>query len=429
MSDFGHAIGDPQRSAPGQPYGRHQPYPQDDTQLQEEVDNLAHAHAQARLLAEGGDLTGARSLIEQALSSGELRLGPNDQRLAPLMVDLATIARRLGNLTEAGNQLRRAYAIIVAAAGPEHASSLSIEGRLAAVVYRLGEPTEAYDWHLADAGRRVLGTEHPAVRGAQNRLAASTQPAPALPGQPIPPADPRSWQADGQGWLAEQPSWTTDSQEWAAQSAGPPPVATTYAPVAQGVYQRQSSIEVIPPPPLAAQAIQVWPEPPLSGGEETVRQRKGRLGGVAAMASLVAVILVAGIVVVLQLLRPDGGPAAPGPVSKPTAITVPANPLPQATTPSTSPPTRVLLKDEGGSVTLSWDDPGAGHVPFIVSGGREGNALLAMASVPAGQTTSTIHGLNVNYNYCFTVSAVWSSENIQPSIRTCTFRLSTTRAS
>ena len=74
-------------------------------------------------------------------------------------------------------------------------------------------------------------------------------------------------------------------------------------------------------------------------------------------------------------------------------------------------------------MTLTWDDPSAGKVPFIVSGGREGNALLAMASVPAGQTTSTIYGLNVNYNYCFTVSAVWSSENIQPSIRTCTYPL------
>ena len=125
------------------------------------------------------------------------------------MVDLATIARRLGNLTEARNQLRRAYGIIVASAGPEHASSLSIEGRLAAVVYRLGEPTEAYDWHLVDAGRRVLGTDHPAVRGAQNRLAASAQPAPAQPGPPQIPTP-------------ELPS-STDSQGWAVQPAAPAP--------------------------------------------------------------------------------------------------------------------------------------------------------------------------------------------------------------
>jgi Tetratricopeptide repeat len=408
MSDLGHAFGAAPQNASGQPYGQDPPYAQHDPHVQDEVDNLVAAHAQARSLAEGGDLTGARSLIEEALASGELRLGGDDQRLAPLMVDLATIARRLGNLTEARNQLRRAYAIIVAAAGPEHASSLSIEGRLAAVIYRLGEPTEAYDWHLVDAGRRVLGTDHPAVRGAQSRLAATAQPPP----------------------MAESPNWTTDSQGWATQPAAPAPPADRYAPVADGVYQRQADIEVIPPPPLTAQDVQVWPEPPLSSDEVTVRQRKGRGGGLAIVASIAAVILVAGIVVAMQLFRPDGGPAAPGPVSKPSTITVPANPLPTAATPTTSqPPTRVLLKDEGGAVTLTWDDPSAGKVPFIVSGAREGNALLAMASVPAGQTTSTIYGLNINYNYCFTVSAVWSSENIQASIRTCTFRLSTTRAS
>ncbi len=396
MSDFGHAFGATSQSTAGQPYGQHPPYAQHDPHIQDEVDHLAEVHARARLLAEGGDLTSSRSLIEEALAGGELRLGPDDQRLAPLMVDLATIARRLGNLTEARNQLRRAYAIIVASAGPEHASSLSIEGRLAAVVYRLGEPTEAYDWHLVDAGRRVLGTEHPAVRGAQSRLAASTQSAPAG---------------------VEQPA------------ASVPPAAT-YAPVASGVYERQADIEVIPPPPLAAHDVQVWAEPPLASREVTVQQRRGPGGAVAIVASVAVVILVAGVVVAVQLVRPDGGPAAPGPVGRSSAITVPANPLPATGSPAPSPsPTRVLLKDEGGSVTLSWDDPSAGKVPFIVSGGREGNALLAMASVPAGQTTSTIHGLNVNYNYCFTVSAVWSSENIQASIRTCTFRLSTTRAS
>src|SRR4030095_11258386 len=107
---------------------------------------------------DAGALTGAGTLMEDATAVAEHRLGRDHPRLAPLMVDLATIARNLGNLTEARNQLRRAYGIIVASAGPEHATAISIEGRLAAVTYRLGEPTEAYDWHLADAGRRVLGS-------------------------------------------------------------------------------------------------------------------------------------------------------------------------------------------------------------------------------------------------------------------------------
>ena len=187
MSEFGHAIGAPAQYGQSQPYGQSLPLGQNEPHPQEELDDIVDAHAHARQLAEAGDLTGARTLIEDALAAGELRLGGEDPRLAPLMVDLATIARRLGNLTEARNQLRRAYAIIVASAGPEHATSLSIEGRLAAVVYRLGEPTEAYDWHLADAGRRVLGTDHPAVRGAQQRLAASPQTAPSTPAPPVAP--------------------------------------------------------------------------------------------------------------------------------------------------------------------------------------------------------------------------------------------------
>src|SRR5262247_4124545 len=132
----------------------------------ESNDPLDTAHAEARQRAEDGDLTGARTLLEDALAIGEVRLGHDHPRLAPLMVDLATLARGLGNLTEALGQLRRAYAIVAATGGPDHPTSLSIEGRLAAVMYRLGEPTEAYDWHLADVGTRVLGAEHPAIKGA-----------------------------------------------------------------------------------------------------------------------------------------------------------------------------------------------------------------------------------------------------------------------
>ena len=53
---------------------------------------------------------------------------------------------------------------------------------------------------------------------------------------------------------------------------------------------------------------------------------------------------------------------------------------------------------------------------------RQGHALVAVSTVPAGETTTTIYGLNVNYDYCFTVAAVWSSEHIVESERTCTRR-------
>jgi Tetratricopeptide repeat len=387
---------------------------------------LSGAHATARQRAEAGDLTGARTMIEDALAAGELQLGRDDPRLAPLMVDLATLARKLGNLTEARNQLRRAYAIIVTAAGPEHATSLSIEGRLAAVIYRLGEPTEAYDWHLADAGRRVLGTEHPAVRGAQQRLDASAQ-NPNPPLMPTPP--PISWTdqpsevPDQQGWPGNQ-GWS-DGEGWA------PPPEHTYAPVAAGVYQRQGDVQVVaPPPPRAPQDIEVWHEPPLAGSVIAPRQRRGHGGGVALVASLGVVVLVAAVVVGLQFFRPSSSSNGPGPAAGNSSNTVQGatqpTPAPTATAP---PPTGVALKDEGGAVTLTWNDPSNGRVPFIISGGREGQALMALVSVDAGRTTSTIYGLNDGVNYCFTVSAVWAEDKITPSIRACTFRLSTSPTS
>ena len=166
------------------------------------ADALGSAHAQARTRAENGDLTGARTLLEDALAAGEVRFGHDHPRLAPLMVDLATIARGLGNLTEALTQLRRAYAIIVSSGGPEHPTALSIEGRLAAVMHRLGEPTEAYDWHIADVGTRVLGSEHPAVRGAQQRLAEA-------PAEPPPDLFPI---ATGRAVVPEHP-WEPDEPE------------------------------------------------------------------------------------------------------------------------------------------------------------------------------------------------------------------------
>jgi hypothetical protein len=148
-------------------------------------DRLAAVRAEARRRAEAGDLTGARALMEDALAEGELRLGPDHLTLTQIMVDLATIARELGNFTESQNQLRRAYAIICHASGRDDAAALSVEGRLAAVSHRLGDPTDAMDWHLADVGARVLGDEHAAVRGARQRLArprpAESPPEPAMP--------------------------------------------------------------------------------------------------------------------------------------------------------------------------------------------------------------------------------------------------------
>src|SRR6185436_6582325 len=131
------------------------------------------------------------------------------------------------------------------------------------------------------------------------------------------------------------------------------------------------------------------------------------------------------IVIAVQFFKPISENLPPA--TKPTGGSTVQGAAPPTPTPSpTAPaPTNVRIKDEGGSVTLTWDDPGAGRIPFIVSGGRDGTVMTALDTVPAGRTTSTIYGLNEGFNYCFTVSAVWGSDKITPSIRTCTSRLST----
>ena len=380
---------------------------------EQQSDMLSGPHADARKRAEDGDLTGARTMLEEALTAGELRLGRHDPRLAPLMVDLATIARNLGNLTEAQSQLRRAYGIVVASSGPDNATALSIEGRLAAITYRLGEPTEPYDWHLTNVGGRILGPDHPAIRGALQRLTMA---------QAAPPPEPVAYE----GYDSDEPT----EQE--------PGFAPHYVPSshAAGVYDRREppgyepagDIYVVGPPPRQYQEVEVYEEPP---SPPPARRRRGHGGGVALVASLGLTIFVAAVVIAMQLFGPARDPDV-GAVTEPAPTVAPSDAVPTRPDPTTAsasvgplPPTDVALRDEGGSVTLTWVDPSGGRVPFIVAGGRVDTTPAPLETVPVGRTTSTIYGLNVRYDYCFTVAAVWSAEVIAPSIRACTHRLST----
>lgn len=141
------------------------------------------------------------------------------------------------------------------------------------------------------------------------------------------------------------------------------------------------------------------------------------------MTSLGAVIVAVVVVVALALLTPSGNQSAapdPGPAQSP--LTVTANPTPTDAPTSPAPAGVRIVEDGGGTVTLTWTDPSPGTVPFLVSGAREGDALVAIQSVPPGETTATIYGLNVNFNYCFSVAAVWSAEVVRESVATCTRR-------
>jgi hypothetical protein len=387
----------------------------------EPLDMLAGPHAEARRRAEDGDLTGARTMLEEALAGGELRLGRHDPRLAPLMVDLATIARNLGNLTEAQAQLRRAYGIVVATSGPDNATALSIEGRLAAVTYRLGEPTEPYDWHLTNVGGRVLGPDHPAIRGALQRLSKAQAMPPSAPplegSEEYEPEEPTEREPAEPGFAPHYfPAYVPSSHSAGVYDRMEPPAADPADPA--GIY-------VVGPPPRTYQQVEVYDEPPMPRPRPS--RKRGHGGGVALVASLGLTIFVAAVVIAMQLFRPGAADPGPGAAGDPTAgATSDAAPTGQPATTGPGdgrPPTDVVLRDEGGSVTLTWVDPSGGRVSFIVAGGREDATAGLLETVPVGRTTSTIYGLNIRYDYCFTVAAVWSADVIAPSIRTCTNRL------
>ncbi|WP_344077221.1 hypothetical protein [Luedemannella helvata] len=189
---------------------------------------LAGVLAEARRRAEAGDLTGARSALEVGLAAAEADLGQFHPDLTHAMVDLATIARELGNLTEAQRQLGRAHRILLASVGRDHVRTLSVEDRLARVNVDLGDPTDDLDRHLADAGPRLLGEDSAAVRDARARLgAASASSAWGTPlppgGEPFPPgtepaAQAQPGAAQAQPGAAQAQSGAAQAQPAAAQA-------------------------------------------------------------------------------------------------------------------------------------------------------------------------------------------------------------------
>jgi hypothetical protein len=93
-----------------------------------------------------------------------------------------------------------------------------------------------------------------------------------------------------------------------------------------------------------------------------------------------------------------------------------------ASEPVLVPPADVVLRDNGASITLTWRDPDGGTLPFIVSGGRANEEAKPYQTLPAGQTTYTVNGLDLAADYCFTVVAVYTTTEFAPSNLVCTRR-------
>jgi hypothetical protein len=205
----------------------------------------------------------------------------------------------------------------------------------------------------------------------------------AEPAEPVEPDEPDEPEPLYQPPRSVWPTWTTDPAP-----VGPPALEPA-SPV------REKSPEIDAPPrrrsPLIALLIIVV---------------LAVIGGtVAATIAFVA-------------SRPDHSGGAP--VATGSDSVAPSG----APTAASGAPRDLKLRDAGTSVTLTWTDPTAGTVSFIVAGGQQG-ALRRLQVVVPGTTTYTINGLNPKLEYCFTVAAVYGTDRVELSDLACTKRGST----
>ncbi|WP_233579237.1 fibronectin type III domain-containing protein [Micromonospora sp. BL4] len=180
----------------------------------------------------------------------------------------------------------------------------------------------------------------------------------------------------------------------------PPPVAPAPAPEQFSIQERYPGQQYHPG--------QDGYRPAYADEGSKVRGRGTLIGAVVAAG--VAVVAVAGLGAVV-LNRDDAPP--------PTTGTAPTTAAPTAAGP---PPGDLKLRDDSVTITLTWTDPSEGAVPFMVAGGRAGQALGVMATVDPGRTSYTVNGLNSRVDYCFTVLAVYSTDSFATSGQVCTER-------
>jgi hypothetical protein len=86
--------------------------------------------------------------------------------------------------------------------------------------------------------------------------------------------------------------------------------------------------------------------------------------------------------------------------------------------------TDVVLADEGDQIKLTWQDPSEGQAQPVIWGHREDQAPHNFGMPQKGIEEITLFSLNRRYNYCFSITLVYSAEDIRQSEQVCTKRQS-----
>ncbi|MEE6308515.1 tetratricopeptide repeat protein [Plantactinospora veratri] len=404
---------------------------------------LAAVQGRARALRDGGDDPGARRLLAQALDAARPAYGKDHPEVLGTVGLLAQWHREADDPAAARRLLEEAIVDGQRRWGDADPLMLSLTFELGAVAEELGNRHEARRnfGRIASLGAGVLGEDHWQVRAARDYLGEapggaapepvgplsappaplSAPPAPLsapLAGPPMvsappvtpplsaPPARPAgdglfrsAATAPAYGPATEPaPARPVEPQTspYAPSAAGP--TSSTYPPYSAQSVAQLESYPVIAPTPA--------PVPPAPAPEPS----RGR-GSTVAAAVAAAAAVVAAIVVVVAVVVDKSGSTEQGPTDERGEPVV-----------AGEPPTDVKLVDEGSAITISWTDPSGGTVPFVVAGGRAGQQTKPMTTVGAGETTFKVNALNPKLDYCFSVLAVYSTNEFAPSDLACTKR-------
>jgi tetratricopeptide repeat protein/fibronectin type III domain protein len=411
--------------------------------------HLAAIHQRAHELRARGDAAGALELILQSIDAASFTMGADHPDVLATFGLIANLQRELGDLPSARRILEEAIADGQHSPGPHHPVMLQLAADLGIVADELGNRHEARRNFtlVAQAGPTALGADHPSVLVARRYLAeygAATTGAPALPRalSPVPaPEFPKiapggpAFRDEPGGDPLDEPTRldigapSADTRAFApaepitvpfAQPAPPSPVdpapdeGPIFVPAADtpGVYvpARQQALEV-----RATQSDRlpaITRQPPWRP-ERTTRAPARSHRTLTAIGVLLGVtLLAAATLTVVAYLR-----ASPAPQTPAAAASSPA-----ASPGEPGAPASLSLRDTGGSVTLTWADPAGGRTSFVVLGGRSTELPRAFVTLPGGQTTYTVNGLNPQADYCFRVAAVYATDRLAMSAPVCTAR-------
>ncbi|GAA4929396.1 hypothetical protein GCM10025331_11530 [Actinoplanes utahensis] len=398
------------------------------------------------------DLIGELALIE----------GPDSPRVLAAEADLATAEHAAGHCSTARSRLARAWRRHRRVHGDPAPAGIKMLARLGAMERDCGEDSESAA-HLALAAElsaRHLPAGHSLARQAA-ALAAGTpsgrhvcgrrdttgekqfrpfprrptvsdpggaRPSPFpvhAPGQPPPddrPTDPngRVYPAppddlgdgrpppdnratDPNGTLYQQPLYLSDLHRLPGDPTGrharadtPPPLPGGRAPD-HGEDGRAA--------PVGTARTGTRTDPPNS---RRLPVPVGRAGGRSRMAHplLLSSVLAGGVaaaaaIVIVMLPGADGATLPPSGPSGPPAPA--AGPLESATIAEPGAPQNVRLRDNGGSVMLSWAYPSGAAGKVVIIGGRAQQTPVKITTLPAGAADYVVYSLNESLNYCFTV--------------------------